>query len=84
MKQVQGSVRVKITEYVHAWFLLRVSHASFFSFHFLSLSISFPKFTIFCFVTSLHGLQNKEDIYLLRIQKKRTRKQAQKDMKELE
>ena len=47
MKQIQDSVRVKITEYVHAWFLLRDSHASFFSFHFLSLSISFPKLTIF-------------------------------------
>jgi len=42
MKQIQGSVRVKIKEYntfMHG--------PSFFSFHFLSLSISFPKLTIF-------------------------------------
>ena len=34
MKQIQGSVR-----FMHGW--------SFFSFHFLSFSISFPKLTIF-------------------------------------
>ena len=45
--QVTAGLGVKIKEYVHAWFLLRVSHASFFSFHFLPFSIYFPKLTIF-------------------------------------
>ena len=39
MKQIQGSVIVKIKEYV-------VHGPSFFSFHLLSFSISFPKLTI--------------------------------------
>ena len=32
---------------VYVWFVLRVSHASFFSFHFLSFSISFPQTNYF-------------------------------------
>ena len=34
---------------------------SFFSFHFLSFSISLPKLTIFTILTSLHGLQDVEN-----------------------
>ena len=48
MKQIQGSVK-----FVHG--------PSFFSFHFLSFSISFPKLTIFYYSTSLHGLQDVEN-----------------------
>ena len=89
---------------------------SFFSFHFLSFFISFPKLTIFtilrlymackmwkitahtweisswrlvekfhispfpCIILYIIGLEK----YLLRIQKKKTQKQAQKDMNEME
>ena len=42
MKQIQGSVRVKIKEYVHAW-----SKFPFVSLLAMSFSISFPKLTIF-------------------------------------
>ena len=53
MKQIQGSVRVKIKEYVHAWF----------EFLFVSLLIIFnffPQINHFYYFTSLHGLQDVE------------------------
>ena len=54
MKQIQGSVRVKIDEYVHAWF----------EFLFVSLPlifIFFPQINHFYYFTSLHGLQDVEN-----------------------
>ena len=60
MKQIQGSVRVKIIkEYVNAciW-----SEFKFFSFHFLSFSVSLPKLlNHFYYFTSLHGLEDVEN-----------------------
>ena len=52
MKQIQGSVRVKIKEYVHAWS----------EFRFVSLFVIFTFFRIpqinhFYYFMSLHGLQ---------------------------
>ena len=54
MKQVQGSVRVKINEYVHAWFeFLFVSLLVIFNF--------FPQINHFYYFTSLYGLQVVEN-----------------------
>ena len=120
MEQIQGRVRVKIKEYVHAW-----SEFFFVSLLFISFFL-FPQINQFYYFTSLHALQDIENhsthlrdielktgrkipylrfphvllsmqldwrtwnyktkkIYLLRIQKKkRTQKQAQKDMNQLE
>ena len=53
MKQIQGSVRVKIREYVHAWS----------EFVFVSLLVIFnffPQINHFYYFTSLHGLQDVE------------------------
>ena len=53
MKQNQGSVRVKINEYVHAWS----------EFLFVSLLLIFnfsPHINHFYYFTSLHGLQDLE------------------------
>ena len=56
MKQIQGSVRVKIKEYVHAWSeVLFVSLLLIFNF--------FPKINHFYYFTSLHGLQDVENQY---------------------
>ena len=119
MKQIQGSVRVKMKEYVRVWS----------EFLFVSLVIFnfFPQMNHFYYFTSLHGLQDwkitaltweisswrlvekfyisafpvyyslfnwigehqitklkKKERNLLRIQKKRTQKQAQKQRKEME
>ena len=112
MKQIHGSVRVKIKEYVHAWS----------EFLFISLLVIFnffPQINHFYCFTSLHGLQDLEshcthltDIELKTGRKipchslynwigehettklkqkifasypeKRTQKQAQKDMNEME
>ena len=53
MKQIQGSVRVKINEYVHAWSeFLYVLPLVIFNF--------FPQINHF---TSLHGLQDFENHY---------------------
>ena len=46
---------------VYAWFVLRLSHVSFFSFHFLSFSISVPQIDYFYYLTPLHGLQDVEN-----------------------
>ena len=54
MKQIQGSVRVKIKEYVQAWS----------EFLFVSLLVTFnffPQITIFTIFTSLHALQDVEN-----------------------
>ena len=54
MKQMQGSVRVKIKEYVHAWS----------EFLFVSLLVIFnfiPQINHFFYSTSLHGLQDVEN-----------------------
>ena len=55
MKQIQGSVRVKIKEYVHAWS----------EFLFVSLLLIFNLFPqiqpFLLFFTSLHGLQDIEN-----------------------
>ena len=54
MKQIQGSVRVKIKEYVHAWS----------EFLFVSLLLIFnlfPQINHFYYFTSLHGLQDVEN-----------------------
>ena len=53
MKQIQGSVRVKIHEYVHAWS----------EFLFVSLVIFnfFPQLNHFYYFTSLHGFQDVEN-----------------------
>ena len=54
MKQIQGSVSVKINEYVHAWSeLLFVSLRVIFNF--------FPQINHFNYFTSLHGLQDVEN-----------------------
>ena len=55
MKQIQGSVRVKIDEYVHAWSeFLFVSLLVIFNF--------FPQLNHFYYFTSLlHGLQDVEN-----------------------
>ena len=54
MKRIQGSIRVniKLNTFMHG--------PSFFSFHFLSFSISFPKLTIFFYFLPLHVLQDVE------------------------
>ena len=54
MKQIQGSVRVKINEYVHAWS----------EFLFVSLLLifnSFPQIKHFYYFTYLHSLQDMEN-----------------------
>ena len=55
MKQIQGSVRVKINEYVHAWS----------EFLFVSLLVIFnnffPQINYFYYFTSPHGLQDVEN-----------------------
>ena len=54
MKQIQGSVTLKIKEYVHAWS----------EFLFVSLLVTFnffPQIDLFYYVTSLHGLQDVEN-----------------------
>ena len=54
MKQIQGSVTVKIKEYVHAWS----------EFLFASLLVIFnffPHINHFYYFTSLHGLQDVEN-----------------------
>ena len=53
MKQIQSRVRVKINEYVHAWF----------EFLFVSLLIFnfFPQIDHFYYFMSLHGLQDVEN-----------------------
>ena len=54
MKQIQGSVRVKIKEYAHAWFeFLFVSLLVIFNF--------FPQINHFYYFTSRHGLQDVEN-----------------------
>ena len=54
MKQIRGSVRVKIKEYVHAWFeFLFVSLLVIFNF--------FPQINYFYYFTSLHGLTDVEN-----------------------
>ena len=54
MKQLQGSVRIKIKEYVHAWSeFLFVSLLVIFNF--------FPKIDYFYYFTSLHSLQDVEN-----------------------
>ena len=68
MKKIQGCVRVKINEYVHAWSeFLFVSLLLIFNF--------FPQIDHFYYFTSLLFASNRE---------KRTQKQAQKDMNEME
>ena len=59
MKQIQGSVNVKIKEYVHAWS----------EFLFVSLLVTFnffPQINHFYYFTSLYGLQEVENhcVYL--------------------
>ena len=54
MKQIQGGVRVKMKEYVHAWS----------EFLFVSLLVIFkffPQINNFYYFTSLHGLQDVEN-----------------------
>ena len=54
LKQIQGSVKVKINEYVHAWS----------EFLFVSLLVIFNFFhqiNHFYYLTSLHGLQDVEN-----------------------
>ena len=59
-KQIQGSVKVKVNEYVHAW-----SEFLFLSFP-LILNF-FPQINQFYYFTSLHGLQDvRENHYRLR------------------
>ena len=54
MKQIRGSVRVKIKEYGHAWFeFLFVSLLVIFNF--------FPQINHFYYFTSLHGLRDVEN-----------------------
>ena len=54
MKQIRGSLRVKINEYVHAWSeFLFVSLLLIFNF--------FPQINNFYYLTSLHGLQDVEN-----------------------
>ena len=51
MKQIHGSVRVKIKEYVHAWS----------DFLFVSLLVIFNFFPKINYFTSLHSLQDVEN-----------------------
>ena len=53
MKQIQGNVREKINEYVHAWCEFPFVLLLFFNF--------FPKFNHFYYLTSLLGLQAVEN-----------------------
>ena len=69
MKQIQGSVRVKINEYVHAWSeFLFVSLLAIFNF--------FPQINHFYYFTSLRGLQDVENhcVHLRDIELKTGRK----------
>ena len=54
MKQIQGSVRVKINEYVHAW-------SEFLFVSLLVIFYFFPQINHFYYFTSLHGLQDVEN-----------------------
>ena len=54
MKQIQGSARVKIKEYVHAW-------SEFVSVSLLYIFNFFPQINRFYYFTSLHGLQDVEN-----------------------
>ena len=54
MKQIQGSVRVKINEYIHARF-------DFVFVSFLLILNFFPKINHFYYFTSLHGLRYVEN-----------------------
>ena len=70
MKQIQGSVRVKIKEYVHAW-------SEFFFISLLLIFNFFPQIQPFLlFFTSLHGLQDVENhcTHLRDIERKTGRK----------
>ena len=54
MKQIPGSVRIKINEHVHAWSeFLFVSPLVIFNF--------FPQINYFYYFTSLYGLQDVEN-----------------------
>ena len=56
MTQIQGSVKVKINEYIHAWS----------AFLFVSVVVIFnfvPQINHFYYFTSLHGLQDVENHY---------------------
>ena len=69
MKQIQGSVRVKINEYVHAWY----------EFLFVSLLVIFNFFSQinhFYYFMSLRGLQDVENhcVHLRDIKLKTDRK----------
>ena len=69
MKQIQGSVRVKIKEYVHAWS----------EFLFVSLLVTFnffPQINHFYYFTFLNGLQDVENhcVHLRDIELKTGRK----------
>ena len=55
IKQIKGSVRVKINEYVHAWSEFLVSLLLIFNF--------FPHISHFDCFTSLHGLQDVKNHY---------------------
>ena len=69
MKQIQGSVRVKVNEYVHAWSeFLFVSLLLIFNF--------FPQINHFYYFTSLRGLKDVENqcAYLRDIELKTGRK----------
>ena len=54
MKQIRGSVRVKIKEYVHAWFEFPVVSL-------LVIFNFFPQINHFYYFTTLHGLQDVEN-----------------------
>ena len=54
MKQIQGRVRVKIKEYVHAW-------SEFFFVSLLFIFNFFPQINQFYYFTSLHVLQDVEN-----------------------
>ena len=54
MKQIQGSVKVKINEYIHA-------RSEFFFVPFLLIFNFFPKINHFYYFTSLHGLRYVEN-----------------------
>ena len=56
MKQFQGSVRVKINEYVHAW-------SEFLFVALLVIFNLFPQINCFYYFTSLHDLQDVENQY---------------------
>ena len=53
MKQIQGSVRVEIKEYVHAW-------SEFLFVSILVICNFFPQINHFYYFTSPHGLQDVE------------------------